>query len=104
MEGMIFGWLGAKMEHWIFKPVAMCLPCMASIWSIILLQRVDIKAMLIICGINAIIAAGLQFLETIKVPLLINNKRSFGGGALLDHCIVKIKEIKRSDRIIFILY
>ena len=44
MEGMIFGWLGAKMEHWIFKPVAMCLPCMASIWSIILLQRVDIKA------------------------------------------------------------
>ena len=46
MEGMIFGWLGAKMEHWIFKPVAMCLPCMASVWSIILLQRVDIKAML----------------------------------------------------------
>ena len=31
---------------------------------------------------------------TIKVPLLINNKRSFGGGALLDHCIVKIKESK----------
>jgi hypothetical protein len=26
--------------------------------------------------------------------LLINNKRSFGGGALLDHCIVKIKESK----------
>ena len=31
---------------------------------------------------------------TNKVPLLINNKRSFGGGALLDHCIVKIKESK----------
>ena len=68
LEGMIFGRLGAKMEHWVFKPIAMCLPCMASVWSIIILQRVDIKAMLIICGINAIIAAGLQFLETIKLP------------------------------------
>jgi len=26
----------------------------------------------------------------IKIPLLINNSRSFGGGALLDHCIIKI--------------
>jgi hypothetical protein len=27
---------------------------------------------------------------TIKIPLLIKNSRSFGGGGLLDHCIVKI--------------
>jgi len=27
---------------------------------------------------------------TIKVPLLIHNSRSMGGGALLDHCIVRL--------------
>ena len=27
---------------------------------------------------------------TVKVPLLIKNNRSMGGGAILDHCIVKI--------------
>lgn len=31
---------------------------------------------------------------TIKIPLLVHNARSLGGGALLDHCIVKIKEAK----------
>lgn len=27
---------------------------------------------------------------SIKIPLLIYNVRSYGGGALLDHCVVKI--------------
>jgi hypothetical protein len=26
-----------------------------------------------------------------KVPILLNNARSMGGGAILDHCIVKIE-------------
>lgn len=30
----------------------------------------------------------------VKRPLLIYNKRSFGGGVILDHCIVKITESK----------
>jgi len=34
---------------------------------------------------------------TIKVPLLINNSRSTGGGALLDHCIVKIETSKGKE-------
>lgn len=29
----------------------------------------------------------------IKIPLLIKNSRSYGGGGLLDHCIVKIVNI-----------
>ncbi len=28
----------------------------------------------------------------IKVPLLVANRRSLGGGAILDHCIVRIRE------------
>lgn len=28
----------------------------------------------------------------VKVPLLIANRRSLGGGAILDHCIVRIRE------------
>jgi len=31
-----------------------------------------------------------------KIPLLIANAKSYGGGALLDHCIIKIKESKGS--------
>ena len=31
-----------------------------------------------------------------KVPLLIKNSRSFGGGAILDHCIVKITRDKET--------
>ena len=31
----------------------------------------------------------------IKVPLLIANRRSTGGGAILDHCIVRIRESAR---------
>jgi len=31
---------------------------------------------------------------SIKIPLLVYNKRSYGGGAMLDHCIVKITESK----------
>lgn len=30
----------------------------------------------------------------IKIPLLVNNRRSYGGVALLDDCIVKIVDIK----------
>ncbi len=67
-EGMIFGKLSEYMQHWIFKPVAMCLPCMASLWTILLMWRIDIKAIFIVCGMNAIIAGILQFFDTIKLP------------------------------------
>lgn len=36
----------------------------------------------------------------IKIPLLVYNNRSFGGGALLDHCIVKIVTIS-SKRVLY---
>jgi hypothetical protein len=31
---------------------------------------------------------------TLKVPILLYNKRSIGGNAILDHCIIGIKESK----------
>jgi len=33
-------------------------------------------------------------------PILVNNKRSYGGGTILDHCIVKIKESK-GNRVLY---
>jgi hypothetical protein len=30
----------------------------------------------------------------IKIPILVYNRRSFGGGAILDHCIIGIKTSK----------
>jgi len=29
-----------------------------------------------------------------KIPILLHNARSIGGGAILDHCIISIKESK----------
>ena len=37
---------------------------------------------------------------TSKIPLLIHNSRSYGGGALLDHCIVKIMDT-RTKRVLY---
>lgn len=34
------------------------------------------------------------------IPLLIHNARSFGGGAILDHCILKIVDVK-SKRVLY---
>lgn len=34
---------------------------------------------------------------TVKIPLLITSSRSYGGGAILDHCIVKIKNVKTGE-------
>lgn len=31
---------------------------------------------------------------SVKIPLLVTNSRSYGGCAILDHCIIKIKESK----------
>lgn len=35
-----------------------------------------------------------------QIPLLINNSRSLGGGAILDHCILKIVDVK-SKRVLY---
>jgi len=34
-----------------------------------------------------------QSTGTYKIPLLLHNTRSIGGGAILDHCIVKIRSM-----------
>lgn len=37
---------------------------------------------------------------SIKIPILLYNNRSIGGGAILDHCIVKITE-SRGGRVLY---
>lgn len=36
-----------------------------------------------------------------KIPLLIHNSRSRGGGAILDHCIVKITESSGAKKVLY---
>jgi hypothetical protein len=36
---------------------------------------------------------------TEKIPLLIKNSRSYGGGAILDHCIIRIDTKGSNDKI-----
>lgn len=40
---------------------------------------------------------GRSYGGTIKIPLLILTSRSYGGGAILDNCIVKIKDAKSGE-------
>ena len=73
MEGMVFDYLRFEeilpiKLQWIVKPLYDCLPCMASFWTIVLLQGIHIKSMLIVCGMNAIIAGVLQFFNSVKLP------------------------------------
>ena len=37
----------------------------------------------------------------IKVPLLIHNRRSFGGPAILDHCVIGIRETGKDGRLLY---
>lgn len=59
-----FKWL----SEIIIKPLYDCLPCMASFWTCVILWKIDIKSMLIVCGINTIIASVLQFFDSSKFP------------------------------------
>jgi len=37
---------------------------------------------------------------TVKIPILVHNTRSFGGGGILDNCIIGIKE-SRGGRVLY---
>ena len=71
LEGMVFHKLRIndllKENEWIVKPIYDCLPCMASIWTCLILWNIDIKSILIVCGMNAIIASILQFFDSSKL-------------------------------------
>ena len=72
LEGMIFERLRIEryinVQYFIVKPLYDCLPCMASFWTCVLLWKIDIKSILIVCGMNAIIASILQFFDNTKLP------------------------------------
>jgi len=38
---------------------------------------------------------------TCKIPILLSNARSMGGGSVLAHCIVKITETKKPLRVLY---
>jgi hypothetical protein len=47
--------VGVKASRFIQKPLWDCLPCMASIWTIILLQYFDLFLILAVCGLNVLL-------------------------------------------------
>lgn len=57
-----------KIVEIITKPLYDCLPCMASVWTILIMREIDIKSIVIVCGMNAIIASVLQFFANSKLP------------------------------------
>lgn len=52
---------GRKWSTYIQKPFWDCLPCMSSVWGLLLSWSLDIELILVICGINAIIDKILDY-------------------------------------------
>lgn len=55
-------WIGKKWSAIVQKPLWNCMPCMASVWGLILLG-VNIPAILAVCGLNVIISQAIDFSE-----------------------------------------
>lgn len=72
-EGQFLGWLhiwsankldklvGLTASKYIQKPLWDCLPCMASIWTIVLTESLNWKLILVVCGINVLIDKLLSY-------------------------------------------
>lgn len=72
-QGMFLGWLriamanvfdkllGKKRSRYFQKPLFDCLPCMASVWTIILMWHFDVRMILAVCGLNIIIDKFLDY-------------------------------------------
>ena len=68
LEGNILFQFGNKIQdkinnHFILKPLFTCLPCMASVWSIIITMTINIPLILCVCGLNAIIDSIISFIQ-----------------------------------------
>lgn len=66
--GINYDFIQEKIYEWLIKPIYDCLPCMASVWTILIMREIDIKSIVIVCGMNAIIASVLQFFANSKLP------------------------------------
>lgn len=67
-QGMILGWVriavankldrwaGIKWSRYVQKPLWDCLPCMASVWTIVLTWQVNMWQILAVCGLNFLIS------------------------------------------------
>lgn len=72
-QGMLLGWFrimmanvldkrfGMLRSRYIQKPLWDCLPCMASVWTIILMWKIDVRMILLVCGMNVIINKFLDY-------------------------------------------
>lgn len=66
-QGNVLGWLriavanwldkvfGVKVSRYVQKPLWDCLPCMASVWTIVLTVSINVPLILGVCGLNACI-------------------------------------------------
>jgi hypothetical protein len=55
-------WFGQKVSKYIQKPLWACMPCMASVWGLILCG-LNIPVILGVCGLNVIISQAVDFGE-----------------------------------------
>lgn len=61
--------IGKKWSLYVQKPLWGCLPCMASIWTVVIAWRFDIWLMLAVCGLNVIISRIIERDETVELEV-----------------------------------
>lgn len=54
-------YIGLKWSRYVQKPLWDCLPCMASVWGMLLSWSVDVLLLLAVCGLLAIIDKFLNY-------------------------------------------
>jgi hypothetical protein len=52
--------IGSKWSKYIQKPLWDCLPCMSSVWTIVITRRFDLLLICAVCGLNVIIARVIE--------------------------------------------
>lgn len=55
--------VGMKWSKYVQKPLWDCLPCMASVWTIVITGRFDVLLICAVCGLNVIISQALIFAD-----------------------------------------
>lgn len=68
---LVANWLdntiGKKWSCYVQKPLWCCIPCMASVWTIVLTWDVDVFLICAVCGLNLIISRIIEQEETVEL-------------------------------------
>lgn len=67
--------VGMKWSKYVQKPLWDCLPCMASVWTVVITGRFDVILICAVCGLNVIIGRLIEREEVLEVEQMKGTER-----------------------------